>query len=331
MGMVPTRSTCCVIVLTWLCFVATVVHGQDQQTENMKAGISSLEPKDRRLAFSQFIELFQIVNPHPDSQVQGFIDRARAGESDSFALIAYMIWKGEAGFRENRVAAKIALMRALSEGSAQAPYFIAQTFLQGSGSTDAEKIDNLIAGLQWLGVSAGLGEKQSHTEAMRVIELNAKDSRQVRSDLIKFYNQGLDGAQKYKKIPVNASAASTEPDWVLGGGKNDETYRVYIRNDVKKTSKDLVEAWEVWDYKDRQSDAALKIEYLSRLWLESFNCKEQTSAVLTLSFFSERMAKGTPLHSMTRAPDKVKYLRPAPGSPGEYMLKKVCAWAKERK
>lgn len=187
-------------VLVGMCVLAAVGSvAQDREPDLLKDGISSLAPKDPKKAFSQFIDVFQIVKPHPDPDVQRFIDRARSGEGNSFALIAYMIWKGEAGFRESKVAAKIALMRALSEGSAQAPYFIAQSFLLSNTDSETEKLDNYLTGIQWLGVSAGLGEKRAHTEAMRLIDGSAKNNQQVRSDLLKFYNLGLEEAAKYRK------------------------------------------------------------------------------------------------------------------------------------
>lgn len=178
---------------------ASIAFGQDRQAELLEAGIYSLAPKDRQVAFTQFIEVFQIVKPHPDPDVQRFIDRARSGEGNSFALIAFTIWRGEAGFHSNKVAAKIALMRALSEGSTQAPYFIAQSFLQSNTGSESEKLDNYLSGIQWLGVSAGLGEQRAHAEAMRLIDGSAKSNQQVRGDLIKFYNLGLEESRQYKK------------------------------------------------------------------------------------------------------------------------------------
>jgi hypothetical protein len=61
-------------------------------------------------------------------------------------------------------------------------------------------------------------------------------------------------------LPFTAVA---EGEWVLSGGKNDGTYRIYVRSDVKRLGNGLVEGWEVWDYKEPQSDAALKITYRS--------------------------------------------------------------------
>lgn len=177
---------------------STLSIAQDRQVDLLKAGITSLAPKERKLAFAQFIEVFQIVKPHPDPDVHSFISRARAGEGDSFALIAFMIWKGEAGFHSNKVAAKLALMRALSEGSSQAPYFIAQTFLESPAGSESEKLDNYLSGIKWLGVSAGLGEKRAHSKAMQLIDGSALGNQQVRGELIKFFNLGLEESLRFK-------------------------------------------------------------------------------------------------------------------------------------
>lgn len=126
-------------------------------------------------------------------------------------------------------------------------------------------------------------------------------------------------------MPFAAGAAG---DWVLAGGKNDGSYRIYIRNDVKRLPNGLVEAWEVWDYSEPQSDSDLKITYRSRMWLQSFDCGARSAAVQSLTFYSGGMATGSKLHSMDRSPDKIRYVRPAAGSPGEFMVNKVCSWAK---
>lgn len=195
------RALIAFLAAVWtICFAPTAL-AVDNDAELLKAGISSLAPKERQLAFSQFINVFQIVKPHPDADVEGFIKRARSGEGDSFALIAFVIWRGEAGFRTNKPAAKIALMRALTEGSKQAPYFIAQTFLQSSSGSDSEKLDNYLTGIQWLGVSAGLGEQRAHTEAMRLIDGSAKGNQEIRAELFKFYNLGLEQSRQYKRQP----------------------------------------------------------------------------------------------------------------------------------
>ena len=138
-------------------------------------------------------------------------------------------------------------------------------------------------------------------------------------------------ANHYLALLVLASmplTAFAEPEWVLAGGKNDGTYRIYVRNDAKRLPHGLVEAWEVWDYKEPQTDNALKITYRSRLWKQSFNCTDRSAAVMSLTFYSDSMGKGTALHSMSRPADKIKYVRAAPDSPGEFMMTKVCSWVR---
>ena len=180
---------------------------KEHQSELMLQWSASLTPKDRKIAFTQFIDIFQIVKPNPNVEIESFIKQSESGDSNSFAFIAYMIWRGEAGFRKDKVAAKIAMMRALSEGSTQAPWFLAQTFLYSAQEESGkEQMDDFISAIQWLGVSTGLGESRSHEDAMHHIELTAKalsqgaekNRQQIRSDLLRFYNQGLEGAKKYK-------------------------------------------------------------------------------------------------------------------------------------
>jgi hypothetical protein len=126
-------------------------------------------------------------------------------------------------------------------------------------------------------------------------------------------------------LPFAAGAAG---EWVLAGGKNDGSYRIYVRDDVKPLPNSLVEAWEVWDYSEPQSDSALKITYRSRMWLQSFDCGARSAAALSLTFYSGGMGTGRKLHSMDRSPDRIRYVRPAAGSPGEFMVNKVCSWVK---
>lgn len=122
--------------------------------------------------------------------------------------------------------------------------------------------------------------------------------------------------------------ALAEGEWVFAGGKNDGSYKIYIHSDVKRLPNDLVEGWEVWDYKEPQTDTALRVIYRSRVWLQSFNCAQRSAAVLSLALYSDGMGKGTKVHSMNRSPDKIKHVRPALGSPGEFMVNKVCSWVK---
>lgn len=123
-------------------------------------------------------------------------------------------------------------------------------------------------------------------------------------------------------------ATHADTEWILAGGKNDGTYRIYVGSNIKRLPNGLVEGWEVWDYREPQTDIELKITYRSRVWLQSFNCKERSAAPLSLAFYADSMGKGMMMHSIKRSQDKIKYLRPASGSPGEYMVNKVCSWVK---
>lgn len=193
-------------ILTMLLFLTTsnsVVLAADQN-DLFSLGLKTLESPKASVAYKQFIQIYQIVSPHPDSDTEAFIQQAKKGESDSFALIAYYIWSGYAGFRENKLAGKIALTRAMKDGSSQAPFWIAQTFFQvESSSSDKERADNFFSGIQWLGVSAGMGESRSHDKAMNLIEETAKGDQNIQQNLMSLYNLGLEESKQYKKTSTS--------------------------------------------------------------------------------------------------------------------------------
>lgn len=165
-------------------------------------GLESLSPSNKAAAFSGFISIFQIVTPHPDRELQTFIDRAKAGDADSFALVAWMVWRGSAGFRESRAAAKIALARAMKEGSAQAPYYIGLSFIRPELSqTDSERADNVLAGMNWLGISAGMGERVAFDQATKAIADLSKGSEQARQVLTRAFNEGIEQGAARKRSP----------------------------------------------------------------------------------------------------------------------------------
>lgn len=182
--------------------ISNVVHAQDDFNLTT-SGISALENKNSKVAYSKFIQTFQIVSPHPDINIEEFIQRANKGESDSFALIAFYVWSGAANFHSNKIAGKLALIRSMSDGSPQAPFWIAQTFFRSDpNSSNSEKIDYFISGVQWLGISSGMGESRSHDEAMELIEEITNGDQKLKSDLMAMYNIGLEESKKYKKQPI---------------------------------------------------------------------------------------------------------------------------------
>jgi len=191
------------VAASFLVAIAAVVsYAETPDPELMKRGLEALGPQDRRIAFPQFVDVFQIVKPHPDAAVQRFIDRARMGDPGAFALVANLIWHGDVGFRQDKVSAKIALTRAMVEGSDEAPYFIAFTFLwpeNVSKLSDNEKIDALLIGIHWLGISAGMGNKLAHAKAMNLIDGLAKKDPSTRAPLVSMYNKGLENSKQYKR------------------------------------------------------------------------------------------------------------------------------------
>jgi hypothetical protein len=118
-----------------------------------------------------------------------------------------------------------------------------------------------------------------------------------------------------------------EPEWVLAGGKNDGSYKIYIRSDIQRLSNDLVEGWDLSDFKERQTDADLKITYRSIVGRRFFNCKESSAASISLAFYPDSMGKGPVIRSMRRSPEEVRYVNIGPNGPGRFMFDKVCSWA----
>ena len=140
------------------------------------------------------------MQPHPDPKIQAFVKRARVGDADAFALLAFGAWNGEAGFRKNQLEGKLALLRALSEGSVEAAWFIARTFvINAKSGTASDQIDSVQAALQWYGIAAGLGDSRSNTDAMDLIAKASAGDDKARQYLIGFYNSGLEHSHEYKR------------------------------------------------------------------------------------------------------------------------------------
>ena len=180
-------------------------YGSEQpgSADLLSAGLNALGNTRPQAAYKQFIQVHQIISPHPDKDIESFIQRANSGESDSFALIAFYIWSGYAGFREDKPAGKLALNRAMTDGSSQAPYWIAQTFFQANEGNDQEKADNFITGIQWLGVSAGMGATLAHDKAMEIIDETAKSDQKLKTTLMGIYNSGLEESKNYKRDTIS--------------------------------------------------------------------------------------------------------------------------------
>lgn len=151
----------------------------------------ALAIKDAPKAYAAYIDLFMVIQPHPDHEIEKFINDARAGDADAFAFFYFMVWRGYGGIVEDKLAGKFGLIRAENDGSTHALGYIAQTFFQSPADTDDEKLENAIAGLHWLGVAAAKGDEMSHERAMKYIRESAKGNAEIEKGLTKYYNNGL--------------------------------------------------------------------------------------------------------------------------------------------
>lgn len=167
---------------------------QDRSLAGLQAAIADLPPEQ---AYGKFCDLFVIISPHPDKTIEGFIKRARAGEPGAFAFVSFMVWKGYAGFRNDQIAGKFGLIRAMNDGSGAAAGFIGQTFQQRPGTADNEKLDSYISALHWYGVAVGMGETKVHETATALIDSLSAGRQETRDSLMTFYNRGMEkGAAK---------------------------------------------------------------------------------------------------------------------------------------
>lgn len=201
------RTNFIIFLTIFLLSFAAYGSERPETSDLLSAGLKALGNARPQAAYKQFIQVHQIITPHPDKEIESFIQRANSGESDSFALIAFYIWSGYAGFREDKPAGKLALNRAMTDGSSQAPYWIAQTFFQANEGNDQEKADNFLTGIQWLGVSAGMGETQAHDKAIEIIDETAKSDQKLKTTLMGVYNSGLEDSKNYKRDTTSPNSA----------------------------------------------------------------------------------------------------------------------------
>lgn len=128
------------IVLWCLLVVSLPVKSEiATNTSKMVKSMEALSIKDKSASFGDFIDIFTVITPHPEKDIQNFIEEAKAGDIDSFGLISFFIWRGHAGFHEDKISGKFGMFKAVKLGSAQAAFFIATSFMQSPGESDKEK------------------------------------------------------------------------------------------------------------------------------------------------------------------------------------------------
>lgn len=175
-----------------------------EEGQKFYASISALAEKPRAQAYTRFMDLHVIAKPHPEKEVEGFIQRARKGDKDAFAFVAMMVWREYAGFRGPQVVGKLALATALKDGSALAAYFIAETFITAGVNNAETRTEDYLDALHWFGVAAGMGEARAHERALEVIKLvGANLSGEQRRQLHVLYNKGMEeGISNHQKPPL---------------------------------------------------------------------------------------------------------------------------------
>ncbi len=179
------------IVIVFLVMLTICQSASAADSERPIEVAKVLAIKDAPKAYAAYIDLFLIIQPHPDHEIEKTIVDAQEGDADAFAFFSFLVWRGYGGIVEDKLSGKLGLIRAENDGSAQAPYHIATTFLQSPADTDEEKLDNAVAGLHWLGVAAAMGDEMSHDRAMKYIRESAKGDEEIENALTRHYNNGL--------------------------------------------------------------------------------------------------------------------------------------------
>ena len=188
------------IAAAWL----PLAHSQTpEEAQKFAASISALAETPRAAAYRKFIELHVIAKPHPEKEIDAFIQRASKGDRDAFAFVALMVWQEYAGFRGPQVVGKLALVKAMNDGSAVAAYFIGETFVKVGVSKPEERGERYLDSLHWFGVAAGMGEPRAHERALELIKtIGASLNEEQRRQLHALYNKGMEeGVLNRQKAP----------------------------------------------------------------------------------------------------------------------------------
>lgn len=156
--------------------------------------------KDVKASYSAFVNAYLIVSPHPDPSIERFVSRTRGGDADGLAFVSFMVWQGFAGFHENKAVAKMAMVRAMDDGSAGAAGFIGQTFERNPGNATEERTKSYTSALYWYGVAVGMGEPRVYDQALKLINsIAGTDDPATRTALMSHFNGGLQEGTSRKK------------------------------------------------------------------------------------------------------------------------------------
>ena len=190
-----------VFFLLTACGNSTYANASPPQARELtEKAVLALAVKDKKQAYKDFIRLFLIKSPHPDKATQAYISEALAGNSNAFAKVAMSIRLSTAGFvadDNTPLISKLALARALKDGSPYGAYYTGLTFVYSLTADSNEKFSEFLTGLYWLGVASGMGHKSAYSEAMELIEGQYKD---ILADDGKSYEERLKNREDRKSV-----------------------------------------------------------------------------------------------------------------------------------
>lgn len=120
-----------------------------------------------------------------------------------------------------------------------------------------------------------------------------------------------EGAVKDEALPLNWEYLSSDVEKT--------TY--ILKDSLKFSGKDVVEALTLWDYKLQQIAQANR-KFMSMKQLSKFSCQSHTAQMLSVAMYAEKMGTGT-LVAMANLKDQA-WIKIAPHSAREVIFKTLC-------
>lgn len=117
-------------------------------------------------------------------------------------------------------------------------------------------------------------------------------------------------------------STSVMAEWTEVGGDGDgDGMTTYADLSTIRKSGDRVKMWHLFDFKVAQTSAVGKL-YLSSAGQDEYDCKEETSRVLTFNWYSKNMGAGELVHMSGNL--HVEFQPISPGSTGKTFFKIAC-------
>jgi hypothetical protein len=127
-------------------------------------------------------------------------------------------------------------------------------------------------------------------------------------------------------ITASTWAMADAANWTAVNS-NDSTFVEYVDTNSLSIRYGQVTALFLKNYDDPQTDG--RKPYLSTKVLRMFDCSQQRVAILTVSRYAERDARGEVVDTLSRAPEQVILDKAAPQSLGSTEIDLVCSlWSK---